>query len=97
MSKPIWWYVLINPEEYDDSEDKGFATTVLATSEDEAVEFAIAECEASNEWDEGHIDRDVCQTWDVHPDGPRNLKLAVEAYDGDDAGVLRALIKEHLP
>lgn len=60
--------ILINPSEYDDTEDHGFCTSVEAKDEAEAKALAIAECEAGNDWEPGHIDADACEVWDCDPD-----------------------------
>lgn len=61
--------VIINPRQFqDNAEDtRGFMWCGDATDEGEAFDFACADCETVNGWDEGDCDRD---TTDVIESGP---------------------------
>lgn len=64
------YFIIINPPQYQDNDDDvgGFAWAGEAESEDDAKLNAIADCEATNGWDEGHIDADETHVIKYTPD-----------------------------
>lgn len=49
------WFLIIDPPQYDDSEDAGYAWGGEAPDEDTALRFACVQCEIDNGWAEASI------------------------------------------
>jgi len=70
--------VEINPDDYDDADDCGYATTVEAANPDEAEAAARRECEADNAWDEGYLTDDNCRLVECSIDHGPGLLAALK-------------------
>lgn len=65
VAKP--WTVIIYPDFYDDDDDHGYCWGGFATSDEDAIEQATRECEATNDMEEGELDADEMASSDCGP------------------------------
>lgn len=91
------WRVIIDPPQYDDDDDNGYAWSGPAANYDEAVANACAACSIDNTDDDDDDDDEACEPggyWYIDPEDvqvidceldqahhARQLLAAIKAYD----------------
>lgn len=95
---PLSWYVIVNPEWYDEGEgDAGYAWSGEAASREQAINKALAECWADNERDDDAPTYDpAAHTQDgfaVYEAGPDFHVLAVDISNARQGGEVASLVR----
>lgn len=90
------WRIVIWPEQYTDSGDRGYGWAGEAADEAQAIRFACEACEVDNGWDEATLDPLSVKVIDADPDWKTLYERAVKpglrtVYLTLEGGVLQAI------